>query len=64
MLLIIFVHYYLDTSCELPHGYEPQYVEAAWYDWWQQQKLFEPKHVCVLYEHGAFLKLYQSVYIY
>ncbi|XP_053381179.1 valine--tRNA ligase-like [Mercenaria mercenaria] len=32
-----------DTSCELPTVYSPQYVEAAWYDWWLKQGYFSPK---------------------
>ncbi|KAL8559700.1 Valine--tRNA ligase [Nucella lapillus] len=30
-----------DTSCPLPSAYSPQYVEAAWYDWWLNQGYFE-----------------------
>ena len=31
-----------DTRIPLPHVYSPQYVEAAWYDWWVSQRFFEP----------------------
>lgn len=33
----------LDTKVELPVTYSPQYVEAAWYDWWVNEGFFTPK---------------------
>ncbi|XP_067829865.1 LOW QUALITY PROTEIN: valine--tRNA ligase, mitochondrial [Heptranchias perlo] len=33
-----------DTSVPLPDSYSPQYVEAAWYPWWQQQGFFKPEY--------------------
>ncbi|XP_076469865.1 valine--tRNA ligase-like [Babylonia areolata] len=30
-----------DTACPLPTAYSPQYVEAAWYDWWISQGFFD-----------------------
>ncbi|KAH3799544.1 valine--tRNA ligase-like isoform X1 [Dreissena polymorpha] len=32
-----------DTTVELPQAYSPQFVEAAWYDWWVQEGFFKPK---------------------
>ncbi|XP_060065719.1 valine--tRNA ligase-like [Ylistrum balloti] len=31
-----------DTTRALPSSYSPEYVEAAWYDWWVQQGYFRP----------------------
>ncbi|CAF1320643.1 unnamed protein product [Adineta ricciae] len=33
-----------DIHCELPKAYSPKYVEAAWYDWWEQQGFFRPEY--------------------
>ncbi|XP_048450236.1 valine--tRNA ligase, mitochondrial-like, partial [Rhincodon typus] len=33
-----------DTSGPLPDSYSPQYVEAAWYPWWEQQGFFKPEY--------------------
>ncbi|XP_059495593.1 valine--tRNA ligase, mitochondrial [Stegostoma tigrinum] len=33
-----------DTSGPLPDSYSPQYVEAAWYSWWEQQGFFKPEY--------------------
>lgn len=33
-----------DTQCEMPNAYSPQYVEAAWYDWWVQEGFFKPEY--------------------
>ena len=30
------------TDCPLPEAYSPGYVEAAWYDWWEQSGFFKP----------------------
>lgn len=27
----------------MPAGYNPQAVEAAWYDWWEAQGFFKPQ---------------------
>jgi len=32
-----------DTSCPLPNAYSPQYVEAAWYAWWEKSGFFKPE---------------------
>ena len=32
-----------DTSCPLPSAYSPQYVEAAWYAWWEKSGFFKPE---------------------
>merc|ERR1719423_270363 len=31
-----------DTKCPLPDAYSPQYVEAAWYAWWEKSGFFKP----------------------
>lgn len=28
----------------MPDSYSPQYVEAAWYPWWEQQGFFKPEY--------------------
>lgn len=28
----------------LPDSYSPQYVEAAWYQWWEKQGFFKPEY--------------------
>jgi len=33
-----------DTSRPLPDAYSPQYVEAAWYSWWEKQGYFKPEY--------------------
>ncbi|XP_046570599.1 valine--tRNA ligase-like [Haliotis rubra] len=33
-----------DTKCPMPDSYSPEYVEAAWYDWWQQSGFFKPEY--------------------
>ncbi|XP_067865092.1 valine--tRNA ligase, mitochondrial [Heterodontus francisci] len=33
-----------DISAPLPDWYSPQYVEAAWYPWWEQQGFFKPEY--------------------
>ncbi|KAF8130592.1 tRNA synthetases class I-domain-containing protein [Boletus edulis] len=34
---------YLYMSQPMPAGYNPQAVEAAWYDWWEAQGFFKPQ---------------------
>lgn len=29
----------------MPDAYSPQYVEAAWYDWWVNQGFFKPEYL-------------------
>uniref|UniRef100_A0A4W5M5S0 valine--tRNA ligase n=1 Tax=Hucho hucho TaxID=62062 RepID=A0A4W5M5S0_9TELE len=39
--------YYLpvsDVLSPLPDSYSPQYVEAAWYSWWEKQGYFKPEY--------------------
>lgn len=38
---------YLDTKCPMPEAYSPQYVEAAWYDWWVDSGFFKPEYEAV-----------------
>ena len=33
-----------DVSQDLPDAYSPQYVEAAWYDWWENSGFFKPEY--------------------
>lgn len=33
-----------DVTVELPAQYSPQYVEAAWYDWWKKEGFFKPEY--------------------
>lgn len=33
-----------DISEALPDAYSPQYVEAAWYQWWEKQGFFSPEY--------------------
>jgi valyl-tRNA synthetase len=28
----------------MPPSYSPQYVEAAWYSWWEKQGFFKPEY--------------------
>jgi valyl-tRNA synthetase len=33
----------------MPAAYNPQYVEAAWYAWWEKQGFFKPEYgVCYI----------------
>ncbi|WAR30322.1 SYVC-like protein [Mya arenaria] len=32
-----------DVSVDLPSAYSPQFVEAAWYEWWVEQGFFKPR---------------------
>lgn len=41
----IFVYLLLsDVISPLPDSYSPQYVEAAWYPWWEKQGFFKPEY--------------------
>lgn len=33
-----------DISGALPDAYSPQYVEAAWYQWWEKEGFFKPDY--------------------
>ncbi|CAG6014988.1 unnamed protein product [Menidia menidia] len=33
-----------DVVAPLPDSYSPQYVEAAWYPWWERQGFFKPEY--------------------
>lgn len=33
-----------DVSEPMPNVYSPQYVEAAWYSWWEKQGFFKPEY--------------------
>ena len=40
----VFLFTHSDTKCPMPDSYSPQYVEAAWYDWWEKQGFFKPEY--------------------
>nr|XP_028575627.1 valine--tRNA ligase isoform X1 [Podarcis muralis] len=33
-----------DVESPMPDSYSPQYVEAAWYQWWESQGFFKPEY--------------------
>ncbi|KAK0180207.1 hypothetical protein PV327_005873 [Microctonus hyperodae] len=33
-----------DITIPMPDAYSPQFVEAAWYPWWQKQGFFKPEY--------------------
>ncbi|XP_070163843.1 valine--tRNA ligase isoform X2 [Polyergus mexicanus] len=33
-----------DVLCPMPDMYSPQYVEAAWYAWWEKEGFFKPEY--------------------
>ncbi|VDD90962.1 unnamed protein product [Enterobius vermicularis] len=33
-----------DVSHEMPNAYSPRYVEAAWYEWWENEGFFKPEY--------------------
>ncbi|XP_066470749.1 valine--tRNA ligase [Tiliqua scincoides] len=33
-----------DMTGSMPDSYSPQYVEAAWYPWWEKQGFFKPEY--------------------
>ncbi|CAB0037005.1 unnamed protein product [Trichogramma brassicae] len=33
-----------DVACPMPDAYSPQYVEAAWYAWWEKEGFFKPEY--------------------
>uniref|UniRef100_A0A8C6VJ20 valine--tRNA ligase n=1 Tax=Naja naja TaxID=35670 RepID=A0A8C6VJ20_NAJNA len=33
-----------DVTGPMPDSYSPQYVEAAWYSWWESQGFFKPEY--------------------
>jgi valyl-tRNA synthetase len=33
-----------DISGSMPDAYSPQYVEAAWYSWWEKEGFFKPEY--------------------
>lgn len=53
-ILFVFIFAYLfifpcsltltDVLSPLPDSYSPQYVEAAWYSWWEKQGFFKPEY--------------------
>lgn len=33
-----------DLSEPMPDSYSPQFVEAAWYSWWEKEGFFKPEY--------------------
>lgn len=33
-----------DVASPMPDAYSPQYVEAAWYSWWEKSGFFKPEY--------------------
>jgi valyl-tRNA synthetase len=33
-----------NTTYPMPDAYSPQFVEAAWYNWWEKQGFFKPEY--------------------
>ncbi|XP_012218114.1 valine--tRNA ligase [Linepithema humile] len=33
-----------DVTCPMPNTYNPQYIEAAWYAWWEKEGFFKPEY--------------------
>ncbi len=33
-----------DISGQMPDAYSPQFVEAAWYSWWEKEGFFKPEY--------------------
>ncbi|XP_077260883.1 valyl-tRNA synthetase [Temnothorax americanus] len=33
-----------NVTCPMPEMYSPQYVEAAWYPWWEKEGFFKPEY--------------------
>lgn len=33
-----------DLASQFPDAYSPQYVEAAWYSWWEKEGFFTPEY--------------------
>lgn len=38
-----------DINNPLPDAYSPQFVEAAWYPWWEKQGFFKPEYGVRIY---------------
>ena len=37
ILLIFIIKFLADVSGTMPASYNPKYVEAAWYSWWEKE---------------------------
>lgn len=40
----------------MPDTYSPQYVEAAWYAWWEKEGFFKP-------EYGVSIRIWRKIKI-
>lgn len=52
-----------DILTALPDGYSPQYVEAAWYSWWEKQGFFKPEYG-VSKLHGYLIDYVTMIHLY
>uniref|UniRef100_A0A4W4E499 Valine--tRNA ligase n=1 Tax=Electrophorus electricus TaxID=8005 RepID=A0A4W4E499_ELEEL len=48
-------HTHTDVLSPLPDSYSPQYVEAAWYPWWEKQGFFKPEYRVRPNPRGVFM---------
>uniref|UniRef100_A0A8C5HE09 valine--tRNA ligase n=1 Tax=Gouania willdenowi TaxID=441366 RepID=A0A8C5HE09_GOUWI len=44
-----------EVQISLPDSYSPQYVEAAWYSWWEKQGFFKPENISEENPKGVFM---------
>lgn len=49
-----------DVSGPLPPAYSPQYVEAAWYQWWVREGFFKPEYQVSVRQRAPTRPLRQS----
>lgn len=47
--------------CPLPDTYSPQYVEAAWYAWWEKEGFFKPEYG--VSKHDQYILQYKKKYL-
>lgn len=36
-IFIVIIKFLIDVSGTMPTSYSPEYVEAAWYSWWEKE---------------------------
>ncbi|KAG8552851.1 hypothetical protein GDO81_003110 [Engystomops pustulosus] len=54
-----------DISGPMPDSYSPQYVEAAWYPWWEKEGFFKPEYGKLSQAvQEAFIRLHEAGIIY
>lgn len=53
-----------DVSGPMPDSYSPQYVEAAWYSWWENEGFFKPEYgVSSMFSLMKFCFLHNNYYL-